>query len=459
MALAACVGDADESDLDESGAALVTPPTGPMVTLEPSESTENIINPERGYYTGYNLAAAGSASSVRTNGYSLAISIVNLEAYRSSSLPSSFLTSLSNGFAKARAAGIKLVLRFAYNDSASADASKSRILGHITQLKPLLRDNADVIAVLQAGFIGAWGEWHSSTNGLDTPSARGEILLALLSALPSSRSVQVRKPTFKNDYRPGPISDSDAYSGSSRSRLGHHNDCFLASSTDKGTYSSPVEDWKQYVADDTRYSPMGGETCAVYAARTDCAPAVAEMERLHWSYLNRQYHATVVSRWGSQGCDATIKTRLGYRFVLRRVAHSQRTPPGGVLALEMDIRNRGFATPFNARPMEVVLIKGSTRKVARLELDARELTAGLKTTVKTYLRIPADLPSGTYTLALRMPDAYSRLASDPRYAIQLANNDVWDATTGDNILTRSLVIDSGASGERDSSATSFVELH
>jgi len=24
----------------------------------------------------------------------------------------------------------------------------------------------DVIAVLQAGFIGTWGEWHSSTNDL-----------------------------------------------------------------------------------------------------------------------------------------------------------------------------------------------------------------------------------------------------------------------------------------------------
>jgi hypothetical protein len=458
--LSACVDtDDDNVDLDETSSEVFTIPTGPLTTLVPAESTADIINPERGYYTGYNLVAAGSATSIRTNGYSLAIAIVNLQDYRDRSLDAALLTSLTNGFARARAAGIKLVLRFAYNNSASADASKSRILGHIGQLSPLLHDNADVIAVMQAGFIGAWGEWHSSTNGLDTDAAHADVLLALLSALPSSRSVQVRRPNFKDTYRPGALTAADAYTGSSRSRIGHHNDCFLASATDMGTYSSPVSTWMSYVAQDTLYAPMGGETCAVYAARSDCAPAVAEMESKHWSYLNRMYNGTVISRWGTQGCDATIKQRLGYRFVIRRVAHSASTPPGGVLALELDIRNRGFAVPFNQRPIEVVLINGSVRRTALLSFDARRLPAGAKTTIKTYLRIPANLAPGTYTLALRMPDPYSRLAADPRYAIQMANTGVWDAATGDNVLTRSLVIDAAAPGSRDTSATSFVELH
>ena len=460
--LAACAtGDDagwDDDALGESTSELYTP-SASMTSFEPAESTDDFLNPERGYYVGYDLLAAGDATSIRTGGYSLAIAIVNLEDYRSRSLDSTILTKLRNGFARARAAGIKLVVRFTYNDSFTADASKSRILQHIDQLEPVWRENYDVIAVLQAGFIGAWGEWHSSTNGLDNPTARGEILAALLAAMPSTRSVQVRTPMFKNAYRAGALTTTDAFGGSSKSRIGHHNDCFLASDSDLGTYASPVSTWRDYVAQDTQFSPMGGETCAVYSARTNCTAAVAEMTANHWSYLNRRYYPAVITGWVNGGCDSDIRRRLGYRFVLRRVAHSSKVAPGGVLALEVDIRNRGFAAPFNYRPIDVVLSQGtSVRQVARISFDARRLPPGLKTPIKVNLRIPATLAAGPYTLSLRLPDASSRLSADPRYAIRMANAGTWDATTGDNVLTRSLVIDASASGARDSTATRFVEL-
>ena len=30
----------------------------------------------------------------------------------------------------------------------------------------MLRENPDVLAFLESGFIGTWGEWHHSTSGL-----------------------------------------------------------------------------------------------------------------------------------------------------------------------------------------------------------------------------------------------------------------------------------------------------
>ena len=45
---------------------------------------------------------------------------------------------------------------------------------------------------------------------------------------------------------------------------GHHNDCFLASSTDFGTYDDKSVEYP-YLKDDTKYTVMGGETCAVSA--------------------------------------------------------------------------------------------------------------------------------------------------------------------------------------------------
>jgi hypothetical protein len=462
LALFGCVETEAEPELqlaEGTSAVIVDSPYGSLVQFEPSSTSENFRNPERGYYTGYDLRRGEDASSIYDAGYTLAIAIVNLEDYRDRSLDSTVLGQIDEGFDEAREAGIKLVVRFVYNDGYDDDASEYRILRHISQLTPVLRDNADVIAVLQAGFIGAWGEWHASTNDLDDDTeAHANIIAALLSALPSSRSIQVRTPMDKNNYRAGATSSSDAYSGSSRSRIGHHNDCFLATDSDYGTYASPVSTWKSYVAADTLYVPMGGETCRVYQPRTDCASAVAEMERHHWSYLNRMYKATVINNWISQGCDSDIKRRLGYRLGLRRVAHSEETAPGGVLHLEMDIRNYGFAAPFNRRPMQVVLSRGTTRLVATLSFDVRRLPAGVKTTISTDLRVPANIPEGTYTLSVRMPDASSRIASDPRYAIRLANSGSWDAATGDNVLTRSLDIDADAGGEVDSSARAFVEI-
>jgi hypothetical protein len=452
-------GDDDDDGIAEPDAS---PPSesGPMITLPFSESSGEVMNPERGYYVGYNLRNAGSAASIRANGHSLAIALVNLEDYRTRSLDSAVLTAIGNGFARVREAGIKVVLRFTYNSSFSEDASKQQILTHITQLTPLLQANADVISVMQAGFIGAWGEWHGSTNGLENDVDRTDILNAILAALPASRQVQVRTPMFKEAAFGPALAETTAYDGSPASRVGHHNDCFLASSTDMGTYDAPVETWEDYVSDDGRYTAIGGETCKVYPARTDCAPALAEMEANHWSYLNLQYHQSVVAGWDDQGCGDEIRARLGYRFALDRVSHSEAVAPGGELTLELELHNSGFASPYNRRPVEIVLTDGTTRHVVQLaQADARRWAPGERTVITTVLRVPADLAPGTYTLAVRLPDDSASLAEDPRYAIQLANDDLWDDVTGDNVLTRAFTVDASAPGPVDPSATSFIELH
>jgi hypothetical protein len=460
LALVAC-DDSDDSSPQLDDASVPTPTAqGPMTSVSFTESDVDLVNPERGYYVGYDLRRAGSAASVRDGGRSVAISVVKLPDYRDRPLDAALLDSLRAGFAAARAAGIKLILRFSYNSAFDEDAPKSVILGHIAQLAPLLQENADVIAVMQAGFIGAWGEWHGSTNGLDNDEDRLEILEAILAALPPSRGVQVRRPTFKDAAYPGgPLEAAEAYDGSARSRVGHHNDCFLASPTDYGTYPNPVSEWQAYVAADGRFTAIGGETCAIDSPRSDCENAVAEMDAHHWSYLNSQYNQAVLAEWVEQGCDQEISQRLGYRFALEQVGYSEAVAPGGELELEVALHNSGFASPYNRRPVEIVLSDGSSRRVAQLvDTDARLFKAGTAVTIAVRLRIPADVAAGRYTLSLRLPDEAASLTDDPRYTIALANDGVWDDTTGDNILTRDLVVDPSAPGPRDPSATDFIEL-
>jgi hypothetical protein len=411
----------------------------------PESYADDLVNPERGYLIAMNLLSPGDAARVRASGHSLGLAIVRLDDYRFRPLDDAFLAALGRGFAAARSAGIKVVLRFSYNSSYQADASKLQILQHIAQLSPLFWQNADVIAVLQAGFIGAWGEWHHSTNGLDNDADRSEILNAILNALPAQRSVQVRRPMFKASvFGPAALVPAEAFGGTPRARVGHHNDCFLASKSDSGTYARPLDTWRRYVADDGRYTPIGGETCAV-SERTACGPAVEEMARNHWSFINQQHDERVVEGWRDGGCGHEIASRLGYRFVARRVTHDEVVPPGGVLDLDVEIENTGFAAPFNFRSAYVVLLGHGARRVAGLyEPDVRRWAPGATSRLKAKLRIPADLEPGTYSLALWLPDEAASLRADPRYAIRLANDDSWDDVTGDNVLTRAVRVEAGA---------------
>jgi hypothetical protein len=406
-----------------------------------AELSEPIANPERGLMRVIDVFDRGDIRWAAASGATLANAHVRLDEYRDRPLVASYLEDLEAGLDDVREAGLKLVLRFQYNAAPRApDAPLSVVRQHLEQLAPLLARNADVIAVVQAGFLGAWGEGHSSTEGLDTPEARAAVLRGLLDALPAERMVQVRTPAYKEALFPGgPVDEAAAHDGSDRARVGHHNDCFLASDDDDGTYADEPARWKGYVAADGRFTVVGGETCRPNPPRTGCAAALAELRAHHWSYLNAAYHPDVVAGWKRGGCLDAIARDLGYRLVLRTARFPAAVMPGETLALELVIENTGYAAPYNPRPVYLVLGRGATRLALPLPaLDPRRWHGGTRAVVTASVRIPAELPPGAYRLALWLPDPSPRLAPRPAYAIRFATRDVWDPDEGVNVLTESL---------------------
>jgi hypothetical protein len=313
-----------------------------------------------------------------------------------------------------------VVPRFHYSDDiAEPDAKLDRILAHIEQLQPLLQEHADVILTLHAGFIGAYGEWHSSQNGLDMPGPRKQILDALLAALPASRTIGVRRPSFKQDAYGGPLTADTAYDGSALARITHINDCFLASDDDEGTYQEPGE--KDYMIADAPFGVVGGETCKVNPPRSECPAALAELALLHWTHLNSAYHPDVLASWQDDGCYDEIACRLGYRLAVKQLRFVAAATVGERLPVSFDIYNDGFAAPANERPLELVLA-GPTPLVGLANFDVRRLAAGETTTVCLDPILPEGLMPGQYRIGLMLPDGDTKLAKDPRYSIRLAND-------------------------------------
>lgn len=435
------------------GMALAMGSPAGMQSRTYAEDQSNFANPERGFWRSDRYVGELWAEDM-----TLAHAYVRLDAYRDRPLPVAFLDQLQGRFDAARAAGVKLVPRFTYNfpkglplAPGDEDAPLLVVLGHIAQLTPLLRRNADVIAYLEAGFVGAWGEWHDSTSGLEQTPAERTILQHLLSALPRDRFVALRYERDKAAIfgRGTPATYAEILGQLDYGRVAHHDDCFLASSDDWGTYrpadAASLERQKAFLSSENEHMPQGGETCSadsVAEPLIQCPNALSELARLHWSQVNADYHPQVIALWRKQGCYDQIARRLGYRLRLLRARLPKSVRPGGTLSGWITIANDGFASPYNPRPAELVLRRvGTTRTIALpLFVDPRHWSSGSSRQVDISAAVPKYLAPGRYKLLLNLPDAAPSLHGRPAYSIRLANKGTWEALTGYNRLLMRIAV-------------------
>jgi hypothetical protein len=249
---------------------------------------------------------------------------------------------------------------------------------------------------------------------------------------------------------------ADLLAGADIARLGHVNDCFVSGDDDVGTYQyEAVTTLRSYLESDTVYTPIGGETCAE-DERNACDVTIAEMERFHWTYINSEYHPAVLARWSSDGCREEIERRLGYRLELTEAMLPDAVKPGGTFVLRLSLQNDGFAALTNPRPVFVVLEGEDERLAAELGSDPRLWLPGSHD-VAVRLRLPASLAPGSYRVALWLPDADEGLRSRPEYSLRLANEDLWQETSGHNTLSV-LEVAAAAPGEADPAAGALFEV-
>lgn len=436
-------------------------------------SSEDFPNPERGFYR-YREMQASNDFDVRKDNNTLLFYKLRGDAFRAKAFDQAYLDRFENALNQARQAGVKLIPRVAYNDGPEAgcpaqygcDAPKAIVMTHIAQLSVLWKKHKDVIDLIDPGFIGGWGEWHTSSNGLDNPKDMGDILFAILDSLPTDRMVYIRYPRAKRQIFAGSatsdaqwLKPSQAFDKSRVARVGHLNDCFLSGDDDVGTYKDFGSGWPRsrelaFIGQETAFTPYGGETCGAHAFSA-CKNALAEMATLHIDHLNRDYFGATIQRWKDEGCYDSIARSLGYRYVAETARLPDSVKPGGILEVGFTIRNAGFGELFNPRPVEVTLAGPGGTLAAVLPEDPRLWTGGKTVTRSFKLTVPASLAEGAYAVGLRLRDADSVLAKDVRYSIRFANTGVWEAASGINVLKKDLAVSLKAPGARDANVTRF----
>lgn len=391
-------------------------------------------------------------------------------------------------FDKLRETGRKAVLRFAYETQfmgrAAVGPTLEDIIRHTEQLKPFLEANKDVIQVVQAGMIGAWGEWHSSVHGLEnSDDTKRTVLEHICRMTPAGRAVQIRVPEYKNLID----SASEDYK-----RLSFHDD-FIVINRHRwdGGMSEGTPAYEQIVRE-SPYLPVDGELpwgtwsmnqdpdnpeagwvidglqtarrlfkqhftslSAIHNYKEKGAPDKYSMMYWKETPVTEEFlkeNKMPVSDGYFRNQDGTparrnafdyIRDHLGYRIELREL-----TVKDG--HIELSLINRGFSTLFNEHPVYFVLVdeNGKVCHTQRTDADVHNwqpyapsdaectplthtVTAKLETT---------GVPAGEYRLGLWIPDGSERLQYDPRYAIRCANSDAeWnlsqDGKYGINILT------------------------
>jgi hypothetical protein len=417
------------------------------VTYQTDDSS--FPNPERGFYKQRQVFPGDVVKSTdisvpRAQNITLIRVYFRIDNFRDSDLSQAALDSFENSLKAVRTGGGKIIPRFAYNFGNGADASLTRILGHIQQIKPILERNADVIAFLEAGFFGWWGEWHDSTNNLNNVNAKKQIAEALLAALPANRMIVVRYNFDKREmYGNTALSEAEGFSNASKARIGQHNDCLGASDDDWGTYSwkGDHEAERTYMNLDNRFVPQGGETCNP-DPRCEAPFVMTDLQRMRWDTINLDFEETCIGQWKSSGNFAQIEKSLGYRLRLAESKVLSRVAPGGTLSGTLAVVNEGWGKVFNARKVVLVLRPASGADV-RIDLptvDPRRWLKGATIQVPFSALVPANAPTGTYALWLGLLDPADALTARPEYAIRLANATVWDAGTGLNNLKQTVQV-------------------
>lgn len=406
-----------------------------------TETERRIANPDRGFYI-----QVSSERPERIEEVSEEVRVIllafDLEAYGKGDLPEEKLEELRVALEAAERQHTAVVFRAAYGfRSDVAEPEQIEQMGrHIRQMAELLNVYSERILVVQAGMLGAYGEWHSGRYLEGTEEERRESRLYLLRQweeyLNPDIKVAVRRQRFVREAEEA---------GILAGRLGIHNDALLSTHSDMGTYDDPELgreeelDW----SNNRLSGQINGGEMPEPGERNAPENADREFGRLHLSYLNLKYNEEIISMWSRQvmdGMDAKtcLENHLGYRLFLSEIAVRQAYFPweisgegtcGGGMKVSITLCNAGYAPILEKYHVYVVAEAGEDTVCQEIEIpELYRISNGQSVTKELSLSVPEEfwdrgsVRNGEETVTFGLKIAPEGEASDGRDCVELAND-------------------------------------
>lgn len=371
-----------------------------------SESTEELVNPARGWYEIFPFRAeqtpdfTETGSSMRPED-SLVLIIVDIGFYREREIDGPGILHIREILRFFAECGKDIILRIVYdregNGLKQEPESFSLVKTHFEQIAGLTALFSDNILVYQGMLLGSWGEMHTS-RFLSRDHLR-ELYSIFESRTNGRPFLAVRRPMYWRQLQTRQIYSKPSF----RIQAGLFDDGILGSHTDLGTFGVRAKEnagwWDAWETGDEldfedvlcRYVPNGGEVVLEDGQeQTDSdqllQAAKERLSKMHITYLNRMHDRRLLNIWrictwkengpwdGMNGFDY-IGRHLGYRFCIRDAEISRLRKEQYQLVLS--IENVGFANLYQEAEVYLVWKEPDGRETRELtDWDARNWVSG-----------------------------------------------------------------------------------
>lgn len=400
--------------------------------INSADSARKLDNPERGWYIigGYQ-AESGKQKEEILEGFEKACKEIRRTKERlmeyqiqiqkpgaaNREIKREDLDIIRSQFEVMKKYGIQAIVRplYDWNGKAGKEPKKfDTILTHIKQLGVVFGQYEDIILCIEAGLIGPYGEWHNS-NYLSTNHKR-TIIDTYLRSTPKTMQISIRRPEFYREIfnTNNPAQEESVRKGKDKGRVGFHNDGYLGSKNDLGTYTK----WSRKKELDfqnvhNQFLFFGGEA-TMTSEYGKLFNAIKDMTQTHCTYLNKEHYLPLKEVWkktlytGANAADPAyvkktgykyIEDHLGYRFVLQ-ISEIQKGVWGGKTFYgQFVVWNSGFGNIIKPKDVSIILTKDKEKIQIPIEIDVRKWKRGLAT--ESYeVKVPKGTSKGIWNVYL-----------------------------------------------------------
>ncbi|MDE7097814.1 MAG: DUF4832 domain-containing protein [Ruminococcus sp.] len=456
------------------------------VETDYKESTETINNPACGYTTTVWAVCKPQNTPVYNPTGNLVLFFIDIGNFSGGAnsdgkdydLDDAFFSAWDETLQNCKDNGCMVALRFRYDANGKDNPEPEtfeQVLNHVQQVKDsgLLEKYSDILAYVESGFVGKWGEQHGGKY--TSVQYKAKLLQAVLDAVPSPIPVTVRTPDIfaewagikrsqladteliesltESEYCP----DIQAY----RNRIGLYDDGYMGSNSDLGTYADR-EIETTWLRNQTYTSYFGGEFSGniEFAKQYDTylpENAIPEMYRTHLSYINSnifqlyndyEYSADYgitadTSAYYGKSVYKFIRDHIGYRFVLRNSEITAEAVQGGDITVDFDVENIGFANVIPDTKSYVILEKDGIYMTTECDVDCKKWDSCTVSHETLNIKIPDNIESGEWNIYFKINvGTDADILNMNSRSIRFANNNTWNGSIGANLIGKTVITES-----------------